>query len=274
MVMLSKVLKISLGLMVTILIYSFVIPLFSPYSNPMAWNLVPKDQPPSLNYLFGTTSLGQDVFWLTSFALRNSIIFATLTGVIAISIALLIGTLAGAAPGIISTILSFVMDSFCVLPALPIIILMGTLWRGRMTAIILALFLSIFGWAWPARIIRSVVLSIREREFVYIARISGYRLWEIIFNIYLPYIYGLVLINFLGVSLWAIGMETTLAVFGLTTLGLPTIGTTIFWAMNYLAIPRGIWWWIFFPILFLMMFIVLVYTISREIYIEILGKAG
>jgi len=272
MVTLGKAFKISLGVMIAILIYSFVLPLFSPYEDPMAWNLAPKDQPPSLNHPFGTTSLGQDVFWLTSFALRNSIIFGTITGVIAIATALMIGTLAGAAPGRISVALSFVMDSFCVLPALPIIILLGTLWRGRMSVIMLALFLSLFGWAWPARIIRSVVLSVRERGFAYIAHFSGYRQWEIIRDIYLPYVYALVLMNMLNVIIWAIGMETTLAIFGLTTLGLPTVGTSIFWAMNYLAIPRGIWWWLFFPILFLMMFIVALYVISREIYVRMLGR--
>ena len=71
--------------------------------------------------------------------------------------------------------------------------------------------------------------------------------------------------------LWAIGMETTLAIFGLTSLGVPSIGTIIFWAMSYQALVRGIWWWIFFPIALLIIFIVALYSAAREIYMRRLG---
>jgi len=269
--MFSKTFKVSIGIIIVLLVYAFVLSYFAPY-DPMKWNTVPNDLPPSFQYLFGTTTLGQDVFWLCSFALRNSITFGAIVMIIATIIALLVGILAGYLRGKISTVLSIIIDSFCVIPALPIIVFFGLLWREHLTMITMGLFLSILGWSWPARTIRSMILSLRERMFIYTAQFSGYKISEIIVDEYLPYIFGLVLVNALNIMLWAIGMETTLAVFGLSSMGKATIGTIIFWAMNYQAILRGIWWWVTMPIVLLIVFIVATYLMSREIYIKMLGK--
>jgi peptide/nickel transport system permease protein len=260
----------STTIIIAVLLYAYLLPYFSPYTDPTIWNQVPTDRPPSTKYIFGTTTLGQDLFWLCSFALRNSFNFGVTTMVITTTIALLAGIVSGYLRGKSSVISTIVIDAFCVIPVLPILVLVSTLWIGRAYTVNFVLLLSIFGWAWPAKIIRSMVLSLRERMYISTAHFSGYTMLDIIIHEYLPHIFGLVFIGALDSLLWVIGMETTLAVFGLTNLGAPSIGTVIFWAMSYQAPVRGIWWWITAPIALLLTFIVPLYLAAREIYMKIL----
>jgi len=260
-----KTIYITLTILISIIVYSFIISKMAPY-DPIRWNVAPRDQPPSFKYLFGTTTLGQDLFWLCSFAMRNSISMALLTGVIGIMIALLMGIIAGYASGKLFSIMTFIIDSFCIIPALPILVLIFSLMREYLSPLLIALWIAIFSWAWPARSVRSVILSLRERTFVYTARFSGYNLLELIRYHYLPYIFGLLVTNLINIMIWAIGIETTLAIFGLISLSEPTLGLTIFWAMNYQAIARNIWWWIFFPSLLLVLLIVSLYFVFLDLY--------
>jgi peptide/nickel transport system permease protein len=256
---------ISLAILIAIIIYSFIISIFAPY-DPSTWGKVPRDQSPSLKYPFGTTSLGQDLFWLCAHSLKNSIIMAFLVSSIGILIAMLIGVIAGYIRGRPSSAMAMVIDTFCALPSLPILVLIFSIIREYLSPLTIALWISIFSWSWPAKTIRSIILSLRERGFTYIARFSGYTIFDLIRYHYLPYVYGLIVTSFLGIMLWAIGIETTLAVFGLIPLTTPTLGLTIFWAMNYQAIARGIWWWIFFPSMLLILFIASAYFISLDLY--------
>ncbi len=82
---------------------------------------------------------------------------------------------------------------------------------------------------------------------------------------YLPFVLPWVMANFINTILWAIGMETTLAIFGLSSLETPTIGTTIFWALDFQAILRGKWLWIGSPIVSGALLFVSLYMLSSSI---------
>jgi len=258
-------LKITLGIIASLLIFAFILPYFAPY-DPRRWATVPRDNPPSFTYPFGTTTVGQDLFWLTSYALRNSIILGILTASISVMIAFLLGSLAGFVRGTISRYaLTLLIDSFCLIPGLPVLIVLAYSWRKFLSPVLIALILSIFGWAWPSRSVRSLILSLRERSFTYTSILSGFGMMRIFFYEYLPYIIRWLAVSFLGLLNWAIGMETTIAVFGLSTLEEATIGSIIYWALQYQSILRGIWWWVTFPILLLAILIVTLYELSKII---------
>ena len=95
---------------------------FSPYP-PIDAYLVPPDSPPSLTYPLGTTSRGQDVFWLLTFAIRNSLLFGVLVAVLSRCLSLLIGLTAGYAGGMVDRVLMSINDSFIVIPLFPILVL-------------------------------------------------------------------------------------------------------------------------------------------------------
>jgi peptide/nickel transport system permease protein len=139
-------------------------------------------------------------------------------------------------------------DSVIAIPLFPILIVLATLVRGQTTFWIVGLILVIFGWAWGARTIRSMALSLREREFINMAKFSGSTTLEIVFREVFPYVYAYLVVSFINAILWVITMESSLAVIGLSKVEIPTLGSIIFWALNYNALLTGHYMWVVAPV--------------------------
>jgi peptide/nickel transport system permease protein len=141
-----------------------------------------------------------------------------------------------------------VTDSFIAIPSFPILIVLGTLVRGETSFWILGLILVVFGWAWNARTVRSMALSIREREFINTAWFSGSNRLEIILYEIFPYVFAYLVVGFINSILFVINTEAALAVIGLSNVEVPTLGSIIFWALNYNAMFIGQYVWIIAPV--------------------------
>ncbi|MEN4041618.1 MAG: ABC transporter permease [Anaerolineaceae bacterium] len=222
--------------------------LVSPY-NPNRTFVVAMDTPPSFDHFFGTSSRGQDIFWWMTFAVRNSLILGLITAVLSRFIAIIVGLIAGYKGGWSDKALMAINDSFVVIPLLPILILLGFLLRGYMNFFTLGLILGVFGWPWDARLIRSQVLSLKERSFTRTAVYSGTHPLRIMITEHLPFVLPIVFATTINNMLWSIGMEVTLSILGLSDVGTPTIGTALFWANQHGALVAGVWWWIAAPTL-------------------------
>jgi peptide/nickel transport system permease protein len=227
---------------VVMIFLSFV----SPY-DPNKSFVVAMDTPPSLEHVFGTDSRGQDIFWWMTFAVRNSLLMGVITAVISRVIAILVGLAAGYQGGWIDRVLMSVNDSFVVLPLLPILILLGFLLRDIMNLYLLGVILGFFGWPYDARLIRSQVLSLKERSFTRTAVYSGANSFWITINEHLPFVLPIVFATTINNMLWSIGNEVTLSVLGLSDLTNPSIGTALYWANQHGALVAGVWWWIAAP---------------------------
>ena len=142
-----------------------------------------------------------------------------------------------------------VNDSFVIMPLLPILILLGFLLRDIMNLFVLGVILGFFGWPYDARLIRSQVLSLKERSFTRTAVYSGTNGFWITINEHLPFVLPIVFATTINNLLWSIGMEVTLSVLGLSDLTTPSIGTALFWANQHGALVAGVWWWIAAPAL-------------------------
>jgi peptide/nickel transport system permease protein len=115
---------------------------------------------------------------------------------------------------------------------------------------------------WPARSIRSQVLTLRERAFIRMAKLSGASDLEIIFKELMPN-----LLPFLGAGLVAAINGSVLASLGLEVLGLgpmrePTLGVTLYWLQYYGALVRGMWWWLATPISIMALLFVGLFLVS------------
>jgi peptide/nickel transport system permease protein len=220
---------------------------FSPY-DPVEWRVVPRDMPPSSEHLLGTDSKGQDVFWQMTFAVRNSLALAVSAAAVSRVIAVTVGLVAGYRGGIIDRVLMFISDGFLVMPLFLIIVMLAMLVREHMNTMSLAILLGALGWAWDARLVRSQVLSLREREFTYTAILSGTPTRKLIFNEYFLFIMPLVFTTLINNMAWVVGMEITLSLIGLTNLAIPTLGAMLRWAVTYQAMLLGLWWWLLAPI--------------------------
>jgi peptide/nickel transport system permease protein len=249
--------------LVIVLILAFL-SIFSPY-DPTLWNVVPKDLKPSAKYILGTDSKGQDIFWQATFAVRNSLLIALIAGLVSRVVAILVGMVAGYKGGWVDRVLMFVGDSLLVIPLFLIFVMFAMLVRQNMNLVVLGLALSVFGWSWDARLIRSVVLSLREREFTKTAILSGTGTIRLVMNEYMPFTMPLIFSTFINNMSFAIGLEVTLALLGLVDLNIPTLGTMLNWANFHHSILLGRWWWILTPVLLSVFMFIALYWLSVSI---------
>ena len=237
---------------------------FSPY-DPTLWNVVPKDMKPSAEYILGTDANGQDVFWQATFAVRNSLIISLIAGLVSRVIAILVGMVAGYKGGTTDRVLMFLGDALLVIPLFLIMVMLAMLVREYMNLVILGLLLSFFGWAWDARVIRSMILSLREREFTQTAILSGTGTIKLVLKEYMPFAMPLIFSTLINNIAWAIGLEITLAILGLVNLSIPTLGTMLNWALFYQSILLGRWWWILTPVVLSLLLFIALYWLSVSI---------
>ncbi len=253
----------SFVVLVIILILA-ILSFFSPY-DPTLWNVVPKELKPSAKYLLGTDSNGQDIFWQATFAVRNSLIISLIAGLVSRVIAILVGMVAGYKGGTIDRVLMFLGDALLVIPLFLILVMLAMLVRQFMNLVVLGLLLSFFGWAWDARLIRSVILSLREREFTKTAVLSGTGTIKLVLNEYMPFATPLIFSTLINNIAWAIGLEITFAILGLVNLNIPTLGTMLNWALFYQSILLGRWWWVMTPVVLSLLLFIALYWLSVSI---------
>jgi peptide/nickel transport system permease protein len=220
---------------------------FSPV-DPVLQYVVPPDRPPSGEYWFGTNSRGQDLFWQATFAIRNTLLFGVLVAFLSRIISIVVGLLAGYVGGWFDRGLMSLNDVVVALPIFPILVLFYFTLRNDLSTLTLALIMACFGWPFDARLIRSVALGLRSREFTHHAVFAGMSTRKIMFEEHLPYVMPIVFSTALANMIWSIGLSVTLAVLGFTDLNIPTIGTMIYWANNHSAMVAGRWWWIAVPV--------------------------
>ena len=225
---------------------------FAPVDPTMIY-IAPPDVPPSPEFWFGTNSRGQDLFWQASFAIRNTLAFGLLVAVISRLISITVGLVSGYLGGWIDRALMFFNDIFVSIPIFPVLVLFYFVLRSDMNMLTLALIMALFGWSYDARLIRSITLGLRHREFTRSAVFSGMPARRIMFEEHLPYVMPIVFSTAMNNMIWSIGLEVTLAVLGFTDINVPTIGTMLYWANSHSAMVVGVWWWIVIPVLLVIM---------------------
>ena len=241
--------RLKAGIIITIffVILGFVV-YYIPHINPFTYDSYPSKLSPSKAHILGTTSMGQDVYWLGITAIHNSLLIGLIVACIGTIVGVFVGLLAGFSGGLLDRILTLITDTFVVIPSLPILILMTSLMKGQATVLMMALVLGMFAWAWPSRQIRSLALSMKERDFIHTAWFSGEGTIQVVVTEILPYALTWSLSNFMNATLSAIASESSLAVLGLSPGNLVSLGNMIQWARERNAIFTHQWFWIGSPI--------------------------
>lgn len=260
--------RIGAGLILIVVVMaglSFV----SPYAPDLTYVVAP-DVPPNATNWFGTTSRGQDVFWQLTFAIRNTLSFGLIVALLSRILSLAIGLTAGYLGGWVDRVLMSINDTFIVIPLFPILILFYFVLRDSMSTTLLAVIMAALGWAYDARLIRSVAMSLKAREFTQTSVFSGMSTQEILIKEHMPYVMPIVFSTTMNNMNWSIGLEVTLAVLGFMDINSPTIGGMIYWANQHTAIVAGIWWWIAAPVALVVMTFVGLYllAVSMNEYID------
>lgn len=240
-------LKLGVIILSIFLIIGFILPLFHS-GNVTEWNTYPNNLKPSAEHFLGTNSLGQDIFWLLCYSIQNSFIIGLFVAFFATVIGVLLGLLAGFKGGFIDRLIMLFADTFIVIPSLPILILLGSLSKGTASLMLIGAVLVVFNWPWPARQVRAMSLSLKEREYISTAAFSGESTLKIIVKEIFPFVKDWSMGNFINTILAAIAAESGLAVIGMSSNSNATLGTMIYWANQHQAMLGGKWLWIGAPV--------------------------
>ena len=227
-----------LGVFILVAIFADVIAPASPTAvDPKA-----RLQPPSAEHWLGTTHLGEDVFSQVIFGTRGVIVVGFLAAAIATVIAITVGVISGYISGWKSEALSALTNVFLVIPGLPLIIIVATMFEDPPLWVVAAV-LGIIGWAWGARVLRAQTMSLRNRDFVQAARANGEPLRRIIAVEMLPNLMALIAASFVGTVTAAILSLTTLSYIGVIPVTTYNWGTILNWAAAQGAFRQNQWWW-------------------------------
>ena len=222
---------------------------------------VTRNQAPSAEAVLGTTSLGQSVAVQWTQAVPNSLLVGLIAATIGTTLGALIGLVSGYFGGMVDAGLRVLIDVFLSVPSLLFLNLIASLLQG-VSVPTMALIIGLFAWAWPARAVRSQALSLKERPFVQVARLSGMGDLEIVGRELLPHMLTWLGANFLNAFIAAILAEAGLSILGLGPQQDMTLGMMIFWSVQqYSAIFLNLWWWWLTPVLTLMALFLSLYMV-------------
>ena len=213
-----------------------------------AMGAAPLNLPPSAENPLGTEGFGRDMLTLMVIGIPNTFRIGLLAGGVGVLLGAVIGLMAGYFKGYLDTTFSSFADVMLVIPTLAILITVSAYVRV-MTVELMAIIVGLLAWPLPARVIRSQTLSLRERLFVEVARLSGQNDLEIIFLQILPNLTAYLAAAFVGAVSTGILAAVGLEVLGLGPQNVPTIGRALYHAFTYSAMFRGMWWWWGPPIL-------------------------
>jgi peptide/nickel transport system permease protein len=219
-------------------------PLIAPHS-PTATDFKPYLGPSGTN-LFGTTGNGEDVFSQFLYGARVSLLVGLAAGTAATIVAVTLGLISGYRPGAVDNVLSFATNLALVLPGIPLMIILAAYFPSRSvwTIVLVVAFTS---WATGARVIRSQAVTLRTREFVTSAVLSGEGLGRIVFREILPNMTSLVAASFFAAANAAVMAEASLEFLGLGNPATVSWGTILYQAEQQNALLTGQWLMIFAP---------------------------
>jgi len=228
-------------LLLALLLFGLIgLQLVNPKTSDMG--AVPLNLGPSAQHPLGTDGLGRDMFAVMVISIPSTFKIGFLAGAVGVAIGATIGLFSGYYRGAADTIFSSFADVMLVIPALAILITISAYVRV-VTVELMALIVGLLSWPLAARVIRSQTLSLRERLFVQVAKLSGENDFEIITRQILPNLTAYLAASFVGAVSGAILASVGLEVLGLGPQNIPTIGRSLFYAFKYAALFKGMWWW-------------------------------
>jgi peptide/nickel transport system permease protein len=208
--------------------------------------------PPSKEHLLGTQSEGRDVLANLIVSIPATLQIGLVGSIVTLIFGAILGLFSGYFGGRVDSIIRSIVDIGLTIPPLAILIIVAASFP----------VVSLTMWMFPTRVIRSQVLSMRERGYVQLAKLSGASDLRVIFSEItpnlLPFLFACFVDSVSVTLLTSIGLE----VLGLGAKQAQTLGTMIYYAILYAAMWRGMWWWWLPPILVLVLLFLGLFLIS------------
>jgi len=238
--------RVGLILVSLLVLTAILAPVLAPYDPYDVTQRAEKGLRPSLAHPLGTTiTTGQDIFSMLIYGTRVSLMIGIITGIILAFLGALMGVMAGYIGGFVDNLIMRTVDVLLVIPTLPLIIVLTGL-LGRSYFVIVLVFV-LFGWTGLARVIRSLVLVLKNSNYVKAAELAGASRWYIMTKHILPGTSHLIIMN---TTLTCAGIMVAEAGLSFLGLGDPTAiswGKMLAEAQGGGALLFGAWWWILAP---------------------------
>jgi peptide/nickel transport system permease protein len=201
--------------------------------------------PPSAEAWLGTDNFGRDIFAQLMYGTRTSLLIGVIAGAVATLIGLVIGTIAGYRGGIVEEIMMAFTNIVITIPSIVILILLSIAIATR-SVVVMGVIIGLTSWPWTARAVRAQASSLRTREHVDIARLSGAGTLSLIIYEIIPYMLSYVVMAFVLQLSSGILAEAALSMLGLGPSGTISLGIMLQWALLWESVRTGAWW-AFFP---------------------------
>lgn len=256
--------KNRMGIIGMIIIIGFALmailaPLISPYDP----NYTPLNSfllPPSHLHLFGTNNIGEDLFSRDMYGAAIPLEVGIVAAAITVVVGLMIGLISGYFGGVVDEVLMRITDFFIVIPVLIFMIIIAAFVGSSLIDVIL--IIALLSWAPTARIVRSMVLTLREWPFVEVAKANNAGRFYIIFRHIMPNVIPLVFATTTLAIANAIFSQASLVFLGVGDVSQISWGSIMHFAFYSGAVSIGDWWYIVPPGVFIILLILAFVMIS------------
>ena len=218
-------------------------------TDPILYGQIP-DKGPSMDagYWLGSTLNGQDVFAQFANGMRATFFVGFLGGGLAALIGMTVGFVAGYVGGWVDEVLSMLTNILLVIPTLAVLLVLASYLSSEQRGVPFeAIFIGVTSWPWAARAIRAQTFSLRNREFIDLARLTGRSGWRIIVQEVAPNMSSYLFLTFILLFGGAILIGASLDFIGLGPHTGYTLGLMMYESINNSALTLGIWWWFIPP---------------------------
>ena len=219
---------------------------------------------PTWDHPLGTQYEGRDLLTYILEGMPNTLLIGLVGGGSAVLLGTVLGMLAGYIGGPLDGLIRNTVDIGLTIPPLAILIMIAASF-SFVTPLTMGLVIALTSWMHPTRVIRSQVLSLREREFVLLLRLSGASPLHIIFRELLPNLIPFLAASFVNSVATAILASIGLEVLGLGSFQTPTLGNLIYFAIIGNAMWLSLWWWWLPPILILIVLFMGLFFVSTAL---------
>jgi peptide/nickel transport system permease protein len=252
----NKKFKISLGVIISIVAFALIGPIVT--RDPTRRYSLPY-QPPSFEFILGTDKLGEDMFARLCVGTRTSLMIGIFAGSISILLAIFFGGLGPYRGGLMDTYCNFFTNIMLVFPMIPLLVIFAA-WLEQRSLLLVGFLIGVTGWPWAARATRAQILSLKEREFVNLARISGMKTRTVLIREIFPNLLAYIATLFVYAIGGTIMAEAAISMIGLGPTDVVSLGNLLYWALLNETFRLGYWWAYLPPGIILTAFMVAAFT--------------
>lgn len=237
--------SLAIGLVIVLLLVAFTVNGLLTVNTKNAYPLsVRSKQPPGLQYPFGTDFFGRDLYAAMVVGLWQTALIGVVAGGAGTLIGVVLGFIAGYFGGPLDSSIKAICGILIPIPAFLIqVVIAGSIDKRDVTIFTMAFVVVLLAWMVPTLVIRSQVLTMKERQFVSVAKLSGVGDLGIIFGEMMPNLIPFIVASFVAAVFGAVFASFYLAVLGLGPLREPLLGNMIWAAQTQSAFLNNWWWW-------------------------------